>query len=202
MGAGRVRDRVREYIKNFPHDYDNTTVRIPADWTAPQAELASIRGWLCRRCGFRTKSKKRARTHANQEHELKWGGVDGIIARVRLQTWFTQRQKYWVVIGAEKEGAAAKGGQSSRDGSSKGGSENIEAERGTSDNGNAEGPGEAATRCRKREEEDEGENKVVKRVRFAGRVEVGGLEGLKQQLERWSRQCVVCFLVGGRVAEQ
>jgi hypothetical protein len=71
MGPGRVRNRVREYIKSFPHDYDNTTVRTPADGTVPQAELASIRGWLCRRCGFRTKSKKRARTHANQEHALK-----------------------------------------------------------------------------------------------------------------------------------
>jgi hypothetical protein len=201
MGPGRVRNRVREYIKSFPHDYDNTTVRTPADGTVPQAELASIRGWLCRRCGFRTKSKKRARTHANQEHALKWGGVDEIIERVRLQTWFRQRQKYWVVVGAEKEGAAVEGRRSSPDGSSKGGSEKAEAERGTSDHNDAEGRGEAVTRGRKRREDDEGEKDRVKRVRFAGHVEVGGLEGLKQQLDRWSRQCVVCFLAGGRAAE-
>jgi hypothetical protein len=202
MGPGRVRKRVREYIKSFPHDYDNTTVRTAADGTVPQAELASIRGWLCRRCGFRTKSKKRARTHANQEHALKWGGVDQIIERDRLQTWFRQRQKYWVVVGAEKEGAAVEGRRSSPDGSSKGGSEKAEAERGTSDKDDAEGRGEAVTRGRKRREDDEGEKDRVKRVRFAGHVEVGGLEGLKQQLDRWSRQCVVCFLAGGRAAEQ
>jgi hypothetical protein len=35
-----------------------------------------------------------------------------------------------------------------------------------------------------------------KRVRFAGQVEIGGLDGLRQQLERWSKECVVCYLVG------
>jgi hypothetical protein len=42
-----------------------------------------------------------------------------------------------------------------------------------------------------------GDDKPTKRVRFAGQVEIGGLDGLKQQLERWSKECVVCYFVGG-----
>jgi hypothetical protein len=159
---------------------------------------------------------------------LKWGGVDEIIIRVRLQTWFTQRQKYWVVMGDEKakDSAAEAGGQGGQNMPSKGGSENTEAGRDPSDNGMSEGTREDVTRCRKRKETGEAEGNTVKRVRreqagdcedvvrsergvagrkrvrFAGQVEVGGLDGLKQQLDRWSRQCVVCFLTGGRAAEQ
>jgi hypothetical protein len=42
-----------------------------------------------------------------------------------------------------------------------------------------------------------GNDKPSKRVRFAGQVEIGGVDGLKQQLERWSKECVVCYFVGG-----
>jgi hypothetical protein len=199
LGAGRVRNRVKEYIKNFKHIYEHATIPTPADWTAPQRELRSIWGWLCRRCGFRSKSKKRARRHANEEHGLKWGGVDEIIIRVRLQTWFTQRQKYWVVIGDEKEKdiTAEAGGRSGQDTPGKGGSEDIEVGRVTSDNSNAEGTGEAVIRRRKRTDDSTVAGRPVKQVRFARQVEVGGLDGLEQQLERWSKECVVCYLVGG-----
>ena len=47
-----------------------------------------------------------------------------------------------------------------------------------------------------------GEEGGPKRVRFAGQVEIDGLEGLKQQLERWSKECVVCYLVGGDAGRQ
>jgi Orsellinic acid/F9775 biosynthesis cluster protein D len=199
LGAGRVRNRVKEYIKDFKHIYDHATIPTPADWTAPQRELQSIWGWLCTRCGFRSKSKKRARRHANEEHGLKWGGVDKIIIRVRLQTWFTQRQKYWVIIGDEKEKdiAAEAGGRSSQNTPGKGGSEDIEVGRVTSDNGNPEGTGEAVIRRRKRTDDSAVAGRPAKQVRFARQVEVGGLDGLEQQLERWSKECVVCYLVGG-----
>lgn len=94
------------------------------------------------------------------------------------------------------------GSQSSQDRSSKGVSENTEAERGTSKNSIPEGTREAVTRSRKRKEPGEGEGHAAKRVRFAGQVEVGGLDGLRQQLDRWSQRCMVCFLVGGAAAEQ
>ena len=42
-----------------------------------------------------------------------------------------------------------------------------------------------------------GEDRRSKRVRFAAEVEIGGLEGLEQQLKRWAKECVVCYLVGG-----
>lgn len=88
LGVGRVRNRVKEYIKNFKHIYDQATIPTPADWTASQAALADIRRWLCKRCGFRTKSKKRARVHINKEHKLKRSEVDENVVEVRLQTWF------------------------------------------------------------------------------------------------------------------
>lgn len=55
----------------------------------------------------------------------------------------------------------------------------------------------AANSSRRRASSVAGEDGWSKRVRFAGQVEMGGLEGLKQQLERWSKECVVCYLVGG-----
>lgn len=42
-------------------------------------------------------------------------------------------------------------------------------------------------------EADEGGQQ--KRVRFVEHVEIGGLAGLKQQLDRWSKECVVCYFV-------
>ena len=45
-----------------------------------------------------------------------------------------------------------------------------------------------------------GDDKMPKRVRFAGQVEIGGLDGLKQQLERWSKECVVCYFISGEEA--
>lgn len=52
------------------------------------------------------------------------------------------------------------------------------------------------TKSRKREN-GKVEGGRVKRVRFAEHVEVGGLDRLKEQLERWSNECVRCYLVGG-----
>lgn len=42
-----------------------------------------------------------------------------------------------------------------------------------------------------------GNDKPPKRVRFARQVGIRGVDGLKQQLERWSKECVVCYFVGG-----
>jgi orsellinic acid/F9775 biosynthesis protein OrsD len=38
-----------------------------------------------------------------------------------------------------------------------------------------------------------GEGGRQKRVQFAEHVEIGGLAGLRQQLDRWSRECIVCY---------
>jgi hypothetical protein len=35
LGAGRVCNRVKEYIKNFEHIYKHATIPTLADWTAP-----------------------------------------------------------------------------------------------------------------------------------------------------------------------
>jgi hypothetical protein len=59
-----------------------------------------------------------------------------------------------------------------------------------------------ANSSRRRASSVAGKDGWSKQVRFAGQVEIGGLEGLKQQLERWSKECVVCYLVGGDVASQ
>jgi hypothetical protein len=47
------------------------------------------------------------------------------------------------------------------------------------------------------------DGRPARQVQFAaGQVEIDGLEGLKQQLERWSHECVVCYLVGRAESSQ
>lgn len=82
VGVGRVRNWLIQYIQDFPHNYSESAVKCPGNWTALQAELRVICGWLCKTCGFRSKSWKRVRVHGNNEHGLKRGSVDKKISEV------------------------------------------------------------------------------------------------------------------------
>lgn len=111
LGVGRVGNRLRQYIKAFKHDYEPATVENPADWSAPQAKLGVICGWLCKECGFRSKSRGRVRGHGYKKHGLERASVDTIIVEVRLQTWFDRPPRYWVINDAEVETGGRATGQ-------------------------------------------------------------------------------------------
>jgi hypothetical protein len=165
------------------------------------------------------------RAHGNSEHGLKWVAFDEHFRAVQMQTWFRcGRQRYWVVTeGVESATGQPSGPVESRGGRSKvnrrpGGHRRRVAEvgvepkadqeegeeRAAMESGCTEGA-TTATGCKRQASPRMGgedcEHGSGKRVRFAGQVEIGGLEGLQQQLKRWSKECVVCFLAGGRAAE-
>jgi hypothetical protein len=169
-----------------------------------------IVGFECKTCGFRSSNTKVMRVHGNTVHGLKRVPFETMSRAVKMQTWFRGgRERYWVV-GEEGEGKGT--GPTKADPQQEGhkgqtteiGVEGTEGEEPVVVESKEEEAVMAnSSKRRARSGTGEGEGGTQrKRVRFAGQVEVGGLDGLKQQLERWSRQCVVCVLAGGRAAEQ
>ena len=125
VGVGRVRDALIRYIGGFKHDYEPLTVKNPADWSAPQEKIRVIRGWLCEKCGFRSKSRERVQVHGYKKHGLERASVDTIIVKVQLQTWFNRPPRYWVINDVEVETGGRSGGP---DTSKEEGSKKIQAD--------------------------------------------------------------------------
>lgn len=218
--AGRnTRKQVAEYIKRFPWDYEDSTVQLPDDGTEPQGVLPVIDGLECARCTgrpFRTRNRQRWRAHGNAAHSPGWVGRKERPREISMQSWFGNgRERYWrvtsgpdevragressAVVGAEESatgiGGEGRPGRPRRDPGR--GVEGMASVEGEKVNGTATGPVTANGGKRRASIAEAGKERQPKRVRFAGQVEIGGLDGLQRQLERWSKGCVVCYLVGG-----
>jgi hypothetical protein len=215
--AWEIRKRVEKYIKGFRRDYKRSTIGLPENGSAPQPLLPITSRFKCKKCEFWSSSDKGACwAHGNMEHGLRWAGFEKTFQKVKMQTWSHCAQpQYWVVVeGAESE----TGGRSAQQEPSAGKINAIrrrqrrreqrrrqritdirDQERGGSravieskkaigeaivDSGKRRGSAVAAQGSRPR------------RVRFEERVwGLEGLEALKQQLDRWSKECVVYQLV-------
>ena len=92
------RRQAREYVAAFPNDYDHSTVPLPEDGLAPQPIISVVDGLECRKCGFRSTSRKWIKMHGNKEHSLKRVADDELFQSVRMQLWFREgKECYWVV---------------------------------------------------------------------------------------------------------
>lgn len=203
------RKRVGRYVQEFGHDYEHSTVALPAAGTAPQAMLPITRGFECTKCQFRSSNDTRMRAHGNSAHGLKWVRFDAYYQAVQMQTWFRSgRQRYWVVSEGDETAEGQPEGRRGRADAARRqrkarrrrvtgvgveamaqeeeGRGPVRRESALMDGGAAGGPVEG-----------DGAAGGGKRVRFAGQVEIGGVEGLRGQLERWVRGCIVCYLVDG-----
>jgi hypothetical protein len=215
--AWEVCKRVEGYIKGFRHDYKCSTIRLPDNGSAPQPLLPITSRFTCKKCEVWSSSNKGACwAHGNMEHGLRWTGFKDMFQKVDMQAWSRCRQpQYWVVVEGTESGT---GGRSARPEPSAaeikairqrqrrrgrrqrqrmtgirvqeggGGSAVIESEKATRevivDRGKRGQSAAAADSSRPR------------RVRFD--EQVWGLEGseaLKQQLDRWLKECIVCQLV-------
>ena len=215
--ARNVRKQVAKYIEGFPWDYEDSTVQLPDDGSEPQAVLRVIDGLECTRCTgppFRTRNRQRWRAHGNAAHGPGWVSRKERPRKIRMQSWFWNgRERYWRVTGGTggvrpgRESSAVMDGEDSATRVGEGrrrrrrrvtgrGVEGMAAVGGEKVTSKATGP-VTANSGKRRASVEAGEDGQRKRVRFAGQVEIGGLDGLQQQLERWSKGCVVCYLIGG-----
>jgi hypothetical protein len=80
--------QVEQYTKGFPFDYDYSSMPLLADGSAPQPIIASVDGFQCRDCPFKTQDYSNARKHANQAHNKKRVKDKELFQCVKLQSWF------------------------------------------------------------------------------------------------------------------
>ena len=93
-----TRQEVARFIAGLNFNYDHSTVKLPPDGSAPQPVIAVGDGFQCRRCSFKSSSKKVMRVHGNEDHHIKRVNNEELFRSVRLQTWFRDsRERYWVV---------------------------------------------------------------------------------------------------------
>jgi hypothetical protein len=93
-----VQKQVQEFIREIPSEYDYSSVRLPADGSAPQPVIAVQDGFHCQHCHFRNQSHKAIKVHGNKEHDMKRVADDELFRPARLQSWFQDgKERYWVV---------------------------------------------------------------------------------------------------------
>jgi transcription elongation factor Elf1 len=101
----RDRERVQEYINGFKWNYDQATIQLPEDGSAPQPLIPVVDGFQCPTCPseassrpFTSINQKRMRVHGNTAHQTQRAEGNEVFRKVRLQSWFQDhRQRYWVV---------------------------------------------------------------------------------------------------------
>ena len=93
-----LRKELALYIEGFPYSYNRTSVRIPADGTAPQPIIPVVDGFACRDCPLKSISQVRMRQHSNQAHGKKRVPEEEMFHSVQLQSWFGEKkERYWIV---------------------------------------------------------------------------------------------------------
>ena len=92
-----LRRQLEEYIREFPFQYDHTSVRLPNNRSAPQP-IPVLDGYLCKECPYKTQSRDAIKKHGNKVHDKKRVADDELYQIVQLQSWFDNRRaQYWVV---------------------------------------------------------------------------------------------------------
>src|SRR6202043_2662789 len=114
-----LRNKLRKYMNSFTNSYSPSTIRLPANSSAPQPILPIVDGFQCKHCdAFLTTSRKWMKMHGNKEHKLKRVVDEELFNHVRLQSWFPEsRERYWVVnesIAREHSQGAMKASNSRR----------------------------------------------------------------------------------------
>jgi hypothetical protein len=90
--------QVEQYIREFPFEYDYSSVPLPADGLPPQPIVQVVDGFQCKHCQHRSQNRSNIRQHANQAHNKKRVKDEEIFQSVRLQSWFWDgKERYWVV---------------------------------------------------------------------------------------------------------
>jgi hypothetical protein len=81
-----VWQQVEQYIKGFPFEYDYSSVPLPVDGLVPQPIIASVDGFQCWDCSFKTQDRSNAGKHASQAHNKKRVKDEGLFQSVKLQS--------------------------------------------------------------------------------------------------------------------
>jgi hypothetical protein len=93
-----IRRQVQQYVKHFPFTYNEVTVPLPDNGSAPQPIIPVVDGLACRACTFKSISRDAMRQHANKAHDQRKIADADIFTAVRLQSWFgKKRERYWRV---------------------------------------------------------------------------------------------------------
>jgi hypothetical protein len=100
-----VRKQVQEFVGGISWAYDYSSIRSPADGSAPQPVIPVMSGFHCRHCSFHNCNRKNMKTHGNKEHFMKRVEDDELFQPARLQSWFQDgKELYWVVDESQQVG--------------------------------------------------------------------------------------------------
>jgi Orsellinic acid/F9775 biosynthesis cluster protein D len=93
-----VRRQVQEFVAGIPWVYNYSTIRLPANRSAPQPIIPIVDGFQCRDCPYTTTDRSNIRKHANATHAKKGVKDEELFQAARLQSWFRDgKERYWVV---------------------------------------------------------------------------------------------------------
>jgi orsellinic acid/F9775 biosynthesis protein OrsD len=96
----KLRKQLDEYVREFPFQYDHTSVRLPSNKSAPQPIIPVLDGHLCKDpdCQYMSRNRDVIRQHSNQAHNKKRDADEDLFESVQLQSWFDDRRaRYWIV---------------------------------------------------------------------------------------------------------